>query len=113
MADQNKNATVAQGAFRFRVSDSLEVPLRGHMLRLRLLEGSPSMKELGRGRKLGIVSPAGERRTVKIIDHSATGGRATQSRLDTTRELDVVISSQDAGEGRDRIGIGWFAGPAR
>jgi hypothetical protein len=50
---------------------------------------------------------------VKIIDHSATGGRATQSRLDTTRELDVVISSQDAGEGRDRIGIGWFAGPAR
>jgi hypothetical protein len=109
MVDQTKNATVAHGAFRFRISDSLEVPLRGHMLRLRLLEGSPSMKVLGPGKELTVVSPAGERRIVRIIGHSATGGRATQSRLDTTRELDIIISSHDAGEGRDRIGIGWFA----
>lgn len=110
MAD-TKDTTAEHGAFRFRVSDSLAVPLRGHLLRLRLVDGSPSMKELSPGRTLTIVSPTADERTVTIIGHSATGGRATQSRLDTTRELDVVISGEDAGEGRALIGIGWFAVP--
>jgi hypothetical protein len=112
MPDNQNNG--AAGAFRFRVSDSLEVPLRGHMLRLKLIEGSPSMKDLSRGHQLRVESPAGTSRSVRIIGHSATGGRATQKRLDTTRELDVVIPAEDAGAGRDRIGIGWVAtGPVR
>lgn len=95
--------------FAFRVSDSLEVPLRGHMLRLKLREGAPSMKDLKPGRQLRIVAPDGRERTVAILAHSRTGGRASQERLETLRELDVVISSTDAGAYEDRIGIGWTA----
>lgn len=99
----------AGGPFTFRVSDSLEVPLRGHLLRLKLSEGNPRMKDLAPGRRLRIVSPGGRERTVTVVGHGATGGRATQARLETTRELDVVISSTDAGAYEDRIGIGWTA----
>jgi hypothetical protein len=95
------------GPFTFRVSDSLEVPQRGHLLRLRLNEGTPSMADLNRGHKLRIVSPSGKERMVTIMDHAVTGGKATQTRLEDTRELDVVISSMDAGAYDDRIGIGW------
>jgi hypothetical protein len=99
----------AGSPFTFRVSDSLEVPLRGHLLRLKLREGAPGMSDLSPGRKLRVTSPDGQERTVAILAHSRTGGRATQTRLDTLRELDVVISSTDAGAYEDRIGIGWTA----
>ena len=99
----------AGGPFSFRVSDSLEVPLRGHMLRLKVREGTPSMKDLAPGRSLRIRAPDGRERTVSIIGHSTTSGKATQERLDRTRELDVIISSADAGAYSDRIGIGWTA----
>lgn len=112
MPDNQNNG--AAGEFRFRVSDSLDVPLRGHMLRLKLMEGSPSMKDLAKGCRLRVESPAGANRSVRIIGHSATGGRATQKRLDATRELDIVITAEDAGTGGDRIDIGWVAvGPVR
>jgi hypothetical protein len=97
------------GPFTFKVSDSLEVPLRGHLLRLRLSDGTPRMDDLKVGRKLRIVSPSGKERTVTILGHAATGGRATQGRLQTTRELDIVIPSAEAGAYDDRIGIGWRA----
>jgi hypothetical protein len=106
----NTGAGDAGGAFRFRVSDSLEVPLRGHLLRLRRLEGHPSMKDLKAGRRIRLQSPAGVAREVTILSHSETGGRATQRRLDRIGELDVIISRADAGEGENRIGIGWTAG---
>lgn len=104
----------AGGPFRFRVSDSLEVPLRGHLLRLKVNEGTPSMSDLGPGSRLRVVAPDGRERTVTVVGHGATGGRATQERLERMRELDVVISSNDAGAYEDRIGIGWMAtGPVR
>ncbi len=99
----------AGGPFRFRVSDSVEVPLRGHMLRLRLLEGAPSMSDLARGRKLRLESPKSIARIVTIMDHAVTGGRPTQERLDRTRELDVIISAADAGSGGSLVDIGWTA----
>jgi hypothetical protein len=99
----------AGGPFRFRVSDSLEVPLRGRMLRLRLMEGGPTMTDLGVGKKLCLQSPSGDERVVTIVGHAVTGGRATQERLDRIRELDVVISNQDAGVGEGLVDIGWVA----
>jgi hypothetical protein len=99
----------AGAPFSFRVSDSLEVPLRGHLLRLKLRAGAPSMDALKPGRRLRITSPGGRERTITVVGHGVTGGRATQQRLDTLRELDVVISSTDAGAYEDRIGIGWTA----
>lgn len=113
MADENRKSPSKDGSYPFRVSDSFAVPLRGHMLRLKVVaDGAPSMKALSAGGTLHVASPAGAARDVTIIGHGATGGRATQKRLEATGELDVVISKADAGEGSDQIGIGWFAGPA-
>jgi hypothetical protein len=103
----NSRKPAPGGAFRFRVSDSLEVPLRGHLLRLRLLEGHPSMKDLAPGGKVRVSAPSGAGREIGIVGHSATGGLATQDRLDQTGELDLVIGYDDAGEGVERIEIGW------
>lgn len=101
------------GDFRFRVSDSCEVPLRGHLLRLRLLEGSPSVRDLRPGHRVRASSPNGDERLIRIVAHSTTGGRMTQKRLDHDRELDILISADDAGTADARIDIGWFVtGPA-
>lgn len=97
-----------EGSFRFRVSDAVEVPLRGWLLRLRLLEGAPALSELRPGHFLRLRAPDGEVRDVRIIDYSITGGRATQARLERTRELDVVISKADARRGGRPIEIGWM-----
>jgi hypothetical protein len=100
------------GAFRFKVSDSAAVPLRGHMLRLKVVEGNPSMKDLKPGRALTVTSPSGETRQIGIVGHSATAGRARQDRLDQLRELDIIISSDDASKSGRRIAIGWsVSGP--
>jgi hypothetical protein len=106
------NRTNDSGTVRFRVSDTFVVPLRGQMLRLKLLEGTPSMKDRSPGRKIRLEGPRGGSRTVTIVDHAATGGRQTQQRLDRIRELDLVISTEDAGTGDERVAIGWFAGPS-
>jgi hypothetical protein len=99
-------------AFIFRVSDVVDVPLRGTVLRLRVVDGTPSMHDLGVGSVLRLRSPGGAERDVTITAHAVSSGRATQARLDRVRELDVVISDDHAV--RDGpIGIGWTAsGPA-
>jgi hypothetical protein len=106
-----KNRKSAGGAFRFRVSDSVVVPLRGRMLRLRVVDGAPSMGDLKRGSVLLLTAPDGDERRVTILDHAVTSGRASQHRLETVRELDVVIADDDAVEA---IAIGWYAsGPVQ
>ena len=97
------------GAFRFRVSDSLAVPLRGHLLRLRRVEGRPALSDLGVGRQLKLVGRSGASRAVTIRAHSVTSGRMTQARLDAKGELDVVITTADAQGDSAPVGIGWFA----
>ena len=95
------------GALRFKVVNVLDVPSRGVLLRLRLVEGSPSLRELGPGRRLLLRSPSGEEREVRVLDFSVTGGRATQSRLERMRELDVIVASEDAWSGGRPVRIGW------
>ncbi len=96
---------------RFRVSDAVAVPLRGMLLRLKVVEGSPRMSALRKGRPLRVIAPDGDERVVTIRDFATTGGRPTQERLDTFGELDVVVSAED-GLGDDRpIEIGWYAAP--
>jgi hypothetical protein len=112
MARTRSSGSGSDGEARFRVSDTFVVPLRGQMLRLRLVEGRPSIKDVAPGRTLRLEGSAGRERRVTIVDHAATGGRQTQERLDRTRELDIVISAEDAGTGDERVAIGWFAGPA-
>lgn len=97
------------GSFRFNVSDALDVPLRGFLLRLRLLEGSPSVKDIGRGTRLRLVSPDGRERVVTVTDKSVTGGRNTQERLEKTGQIDILVSSAEAYADDEPIGIGWKA----
>lgn len=96
------------GAFSFRVSDVVDVPLRGTVLRLRVVDGTPSMSDLGAGSSLLLRSPDGAERRVTITGHSLTGGNSTQARLDRVRELDVLVADEDAA-GADPVGIGWMA----
>ena len=97
------------GPYTFRVSDSVEVPLRGRMLRLRLTEGTPSMSDVAVGRILRLKSPTGATRDLPILAHAVTGGNPTQKRLEQVRELDVIVDGPaSAGDG-DPVEIGWYA----
>ncbi|HUF13290.1 MAG TPA: hypothetical protein VMN78_09335 [Longimicrobiales bacterium] len=97
------------GSFRFNVSDALDVPLRGFLLRLRLVEGSPTAKSIGPGTRLRLVSPDGLERIVTVTAKSVTGGRNTQERLEKTGQLDVIIATAEAYAGDQPVGIGWKA----
>jgi hypothetical protein len=110
----SKKSRGAGGSFSFRVSDVVEVPLRGTKLRLRLLEGSPSMKDLGVGSTLVLQTPSGEERRAQIVAHASSSGFARQDRLERTRELDVIVTDDGAAPGvRIPAEIGWTAtGPA-
>lgn len=91
----------------FRVSDVVDVPLRGTMLRLRVIDGSPSMSDLGVGSTLRLRDTSGAEQDVVIRAHSVTAGRSSQKRLDATRELDVVIEPRS--DAAQPIEIGWTA----
>lgn len=94
--------------FRFNVSDALAVPLRGCLLRLRLLDGTPSVDQLKPGVPLRLRGPEGEERVVTIRARSLTGGRNEQMRLDRAGLYDVIIDDEDAYRAPP-VGIGWTA----
>ncbi len=96
------------GGYRFRVSDAVPVPLRGMMLRLRLLEGTPQLGDLEPGDKIRIVAPDGAARVARIKAIAMTEGRPTQERLERERQLDVVIGPEDARQDGRAVGIGWY-----
>lgn len=98
---------VGGGTYRFRVSDAARVPLRGYLLRLRLMDGRPSLSKLRPGSRILLRSPDGVERVVEVQDFSVIGGRATQQRLERTGELDVLISETDAVRDGRAVEIGW------
>ena len=97
------------GTSRFNVSDALDVPLRGFLLRLRRVDGSGSVKDIEPGSQLRLTSPDGLERTVTVVAKSLTGGRNTQERLEKTGQLDVIVPSEEAYADGTAIGIGWTA----
>ena len=102
------------GPFRFRVSDAMRVPLRGHLIRLRLLDGQPAAADLKIGRFIRLEGPDGLTRDVQVKGHGAMGGGLTQARLDREREADVVLEEGDAEVDGVPVQIGWHvAGPVR
>lgn len=102
------------GTPRFNVSDALDVPLRGFLLRLRRVDGDVSVKDFGPGTRLLLRSPDGLERAVTVTARSLTGGRNTQGRLDRTGQIDLIISSEEAYQDGRPIGVGWSAeGPLR
>jgi hypothetical protein len=104
---RRKKSDARGGAFQFRVSDVVSVPLRGTMLRLRVVDGTPALGDLGVGREIVLRSPSGEERRARIIAHPVTIGKPSQARLDQTGEFDVLIDP--ATQSGDPIEIGWTA----
>jgi hypothetical protein len=104
-----RKRSAGSGAFEFRVSDVVDVPLRGIVLRLRLLEGTPALADLGVGSALQLRAPDGTERRVTIAAHPVTGGKPSQVRLDRTREFDVLIAEQPGSEAATPVEIGWTA----
>lgn len=99
-------------AYRFRVSDAYFVPLRGWMLRLKLLEGDFDPKSLKPGSDLRLLAPDGEERVVRVKGLGATAGVQTRDRVEAYHEFDVVIPESDAVKDDRRVAIGWHAVPA-
>ena len=99
----------SSGPFQFRISDSVAVPRRGYMLRLKLLDGAPALDDVAPGRKLHVRGPSGDVRTVLIKDYSATEGFPSQKKLDERRELDIVVGQDDGLLNGEEIQIGWTA----
>lgn len=95
-------------SFRFRVSDAVEIPKRGYLLRLRLLAGAPRISDFRPGREIVLRAPDGAERAVTVMDLAVTGGKPSQARLDRLRELDIVISLEDALADDQPVKIGWF-----
>ena len=98
--------------YRFRVSDAYFVPLRGWMLRLKLLDGEFNPKSLKPGSSLRLVAPDGDDRVVTVKGLAVTGGRQNRQRVEDTREFDVVIPPEDAVQDDREVEIGWEAVPA-
>src|SRR5687768_8015306 len=98
--------------FEYNVSDSMSIPLRGQLLRLKLVSGAPSVKALEAGKRIRLRAPDGRERVIHILDHAITGGTVTRNRLDRTRELDIVVPANEASIDAEPIGIGWqISGP--
>ncbi|MGQ0562860.1 MAG: hypothetical protein ACT443_13420 [Gemmatimonadota bacterium] len=103
------NGKAGGGSFEFRVSDSVEVPLRGYLLRLKLLSGDPALGDVAPGRKIRLRAPDGTEGVVTVKDYAITQGTASQKRLDRTRELDVLIEARAAVINGRLVEIGWIA----
>jgi hypothetical protein len=99
--------------YRFRVSDAYLVPLRGWMLRLKLLDGTFEPSMLKPGSQLRLRSPDGEERTVSVLGWGATGGRQRKERVQAYREFDIVIPGDEAVRDGRPVDLGWIAEPSR
>lgn len=104
---------MSENDYRFRVSDAYFVPLRGWMLRLKLLQGDFSPRALKPGSSLRLIAPDGEEREVTVKGLATTGGRQTRDRVEAYSEYDLVIPPEDAVRDGRQVQIGWEATPAR
>jgi len=103
----------SSGPFQFRVSDAVEIPNRGYLLRLKLINGDPAVGDLTSGKRIRLRAPGGAERVITIKDTATTIGPVSQTRLDRTREYDVVVATPDAVVDGQIVEIGWEAtGPA-
>lgn len=98
--------------FRFNVSDAYMVPLRGWMLRLKLVDGDFEPSMLSPGSTFVLRAPDGEERTATVKGLSATAGKQTSKRVEKYREFDIVIPTSDAIRDEREVDIGWSVVPA-
>lgn len=97
--------------YRFRVSDAYAVPLRGWLLRLKLLDGSFEPRMLKPGTSFRLMAPDGEERVASVAGLAATAGNQTRQRVDTYSEFDIVVSTEDAVRDGKPVDLGWEVRP--
>ncbi len=97
--------------YRFRVSDAFAVPLRGWILRLKLLEGDFEPRMLARGTSFLLVDLDGQERETKVLGLPATAGRQTKDRVQQSREFDILIPAEDATRDGSEVALGWEVRP--
>ena len=98
--------------FEMKVSDIVEVPLRGQMLRLKVVSGAVAVSDLAVGRKLRLTGPSGEQQVVEIVAHTLSGGNVTQKRLDQYGEFDALVRPVEGAQ-ESPIDYGFRAEPVR
>lgn len=98
--------------FRFNVSDACMVPLRGWLLRLKLVDGEFEPSMLSPGSTFRLQAPDGEERTGTVKGLSATAGKQTRTRVERYGEFDIVIATEDAVRDHREVAIGWSVSPA-
>jgi hypothetical protein len=82
----------------FRVIDAMKAPYRGQILRLRLVRGeTPTIREL-RGARLVARSPKGAKVSLRVLGFPFLGGRPSDSRLERTGRVDLVVESEREGD---------------
>lgn len=96
----------------FKIVDALQAPRRGRILRLRTVEGTPTVDAL-EGATMEAIGPRGdEERRVRIIGFPTIGGRPDDERYARTGRVDVVVVPVDH-DALDDILFGWtLRGPA-
>lgn len=98
--------------YRFNVSDSYLIPLRGWMLRLKLVEGDFDPSMLKPGSEFRLIAPDGAERKATVKGLAVTGGRQTAERVKRYKEFDIVISAEDAVAEDREVDLGWTVVPA-
>lgn len=101
MSDQGTD-----GRLVFRIVDALVAPHRGRILRLRALEGRPTVSAL-EDATLRAVSPDGsEERLVRVLDFSLLGGKPSDERFARSGRVDLVVGPADD-RPIDDVDLGW------
>lgn len=98
----------SETATSYRVIDALDHPHGGRILRLRLRQGKALTAGKLKGGSLVAASPEGEELPVRVKGFALFGGRPADSRLARTGRVDVQV----AGEGTERVDVGWLVGAA-
>lgn len=89
----------------FRVIDALDAPHGGRIVRLRVLEGHPTVKEL-KGATLEARPPGnGDQRLLRVRNFAILGGRPSDRRIAQSKRCDLVID--DLTPGDDAVDVGW------
>jgi len=99
------------GKRKFRVIDSMDAPVRGRVIRLRLSEGRPPTVGELKGARLTARSPGGEEETLLVLGFAIVGGKPSNGRLSRTGRADLVVTLEGNQE-RPTVRTGWeIVGP--
>lgn len=92
----------------FRVIDAMDAPHGGRIIRLRVLEGQPTVKAL-KGATLKAVSPRdGTERLLRVRDFAILGGRPSDRRIADTKHCDLIVDDVTPHGGTNaKVDIGW------